>query len=77
MLEDVVSGKKFGMANPAQRKVLQENIEEALNDIPLNRDSRERLSEDYFNMMEYYKPDQKKLVRLFHLNQEIKKQKVV
>ena len=42
MLEDVVSGKKFGMANPAQRKVLQENIEEALNDIPLNRDSRER-----------------------------------
>jgi hypothetical protein len=59
MLEDVVSGKKFGMANPAQRKVLQENIEEALNDIPLNRDSRERLSEDYFNMMEYYKPDPK------------------
>ena len=56
MLEDVVSGKKFGMANPAQRKVLQENIEEALNDIPLNRDSRERLAEDYFNMMEYYKP---------------------
>ena len=59
MLEDVVSGKKFGMANPAQRKVLQENIEEALGDIPLNRDSRERLSEEYFNMMEYYKPDPK------------------
>lgn len=57
MLEDIVSGKKFGMANPTQRKVLQENIEEALNDIPLNRDSRERLSEDYFNMMEYYKPE--------------------
>tara|TARA_B100000123_G_scaffold267539_1_gene241016 strand:+ start:120 stop:2063 length:1944 start_codon:yes stop_codon:yes gene_type:complete len=57
MLEDIVSGKKFGMANSAQRKILQENIEEALNDIPLNKDSRERLSEDYFNMMEYYKPD--------------------
>ena len=57
MLEDVVSGKKFGMANSAQRKILQENIEEALGDIPLNRDSRERLSEEYFNMMEYYKPD--------------------
>ena len=59
MLEDVVSGKKFGMANPAQRKILQENIEEALGDIPLNKDSRERLSEEYFNMMEYYKPDPK------------------
>jgi hypothetical protein len=75
MLEDVVSGKKFGMANPAQRKVLQENIEEALNDIPLNRDSRERLSEDYFNMMEYYKPDPKETGKVIPFKPREKKLK--
>ena len=75
MLEDVVSGKKFGMANPAQRKVLQENIEEALNDIPLNRDSRERLSEDYFNMMEYYKPDLKETGKVIPFKPRDKKAK--
>ena len=75
MLEDVVSGKKFGMANPAQRKVLQENIEEALNDIPLNRDSRERLSEDYFNMMEYYKPDPKETGKVIPFKPRDKKAK--
>jgi hypothetical protein len=75
MLEDVVSGKKFGMANPAQRKVLQENIEEALNDIPLNRDSRERLSEDYFNMMEYYKPDPKETGKVIPFKPRDKKLK--
>ena len=73
MLEDVVSGKKFGMANPAQRKVLQENIEEALNDIPLNRDSRERLSEDYFNMMEYYKPAPKETGKVIPFKPKTKK----
>jgi hypothetical protein len=75
MLEDVVSGKKFGMANPAQRKILQENIEEALDDIPLNRDSRERLSEDYFNMMEYYKPDPKETGKIIPFKPRTKKSK--
>ena len=75
MLEDVVSGKKFGMANPAQRKVLQENIEEALNDIPLNKDSRERLSEDYFNMMEYYKPAPKETGKVIPFKPREKKLK--
>jgi hypothetical protein len=73
MLEDVVSGKKFGMANSTQRKVLQENIEEALNDIPLNRDSRERLAEDYFNMMEYYKPAPKETGKVIPFKPKTKK----